>query len=263
MKVFKTSDGIDLAYSDEGEGNPVIFIAGYRASRHTWSMQTKLFVELGFRVLTLDRRSQGSSDRPNHGHRMSRHGKDLDDFINALNLSNVLLIGQSMGASTIWAYVSLFGDNLLRGIVSIDQTPKMLNETDWDYGMYNLNLTNLATFFDDPLPNPLYRSVDSTFLEDIAEKTKDDLPFDSTETKPLLLDHAFSNWLDVLPNVNVPVLFIAGKNSPFWPCEHAVASAKLCCDGRAEIINECGHAVNWEQPEACNDTLVHFIQQLK
>ncbi|MFD1171765.1 alpha/beta fold hydrolase [Oceanobacillus picturae] len=53
----------------------------------------------------MDRRSQGSSDRPNHGHRMSRHGKDLDDFMKALNLSIVLLIGQSMGASTIWALI--------------------------------------------------------------------------------------------------------------------------------------------------------------
>jgi hypothetical protein len=33
-----------------------------------------------------------------------------------------------MGASTTWAYYDLFGQARVRGLVSIDQTPKMLND---------------------------------------------------------------------------------------------------------------------------------------
>jgi non-heme chloroperoxidase len=262
MKTIKTNDGINLSYSDEGTGQAVIFIGGYGISRHTWSMQTKAFLEQGYRVITLDRRSHGASDNPSFGQRMSRHGKDLGDFIQALDLHDVLLIGNSMGAATIFAYVSLFGDERLRGFAAIDQTPKMINDDTWQNGMYGLTRESIATFFDDPLPNPLYKEVDPNFLMQIARETADLPPFDLVSTKPLLLDHAHADWLDVFPLIEVPVLFIAGRNSPFWPCEHAAVSASLCKNGQAVVIEDCGHAVNWEQPEVCNEKLIEFAESL-
>ncbi len=36
MHQFTTSDGATLEYFDEGEGQPLVFIAGYRASAQTW-----------------------------------------------------------------------------------------------------------------------------------------------------------------------------------------------------------------------------------
>jgi non-heme chloroperoxidase len=262
MKTIKTNDCVNLAYSDEGTGQPVIFIGGYSISRHTWSMQTKVFLEHGYRVITLDRRSHGDSDRPSFGQRMSRHGKDLNDLIHSLDLNNVLLIGNSMGASTIFAYVSLFGDDRLRGIIGIDQTPKMINDETWQNGMYGLTRESVATFFDAPLPNPLYKQVDPNFLMEMARQTAELPPFDVVATKPLLLDHAHSDWLDVLPLIKVPILFVAGRNSPFWPCEHAAVSASLCQNGHAVIIEDCGHAVNWEQPDLCNEKLIEFANTL-
>ncbi|MGW7449764.1 hypothetical protein [Kitasatospora sp. NPDC054795] len=55
-----------------------------------------------------------------------------------------------MGASTIWAYVSLFGCDRLAGIGTVDQTPKMVNSPEWQHGYYGLTNENLGTFFLDP-----------------------------------------------------------------------------------------------------------------
>ncbi|WP_251551635.1 alpha/beta fold hydrolase [Neobacillus muris] len=262
MKTIKTNDGVSLAYSDEGTGKPVVFVPGYSISRHSWSMQKQAFLDQGYRVITLDRRNHGASDRPSFGQRMSRHGKDLHDFITGLELEDVLLIGNSMGASTIFAYVSLFGDDQLSGIVDIDQTPKMINDANWEYGMYSINRESAATFFDAPLPGPLYKLVDPGFLMELAKETADLPAFDLETTKPLLLDHAHADWLDILPLIDVPVLFIAGRNSPFWPCEHAAASAALCKNGQAVVIEDCGHVVNWEQPAICNEKLLEFAKSI-
>lgn len=262
MKAIATNDGVSLAFSDEGTGQPVIFVPGYTISKETWSMQTEVFLNHGYRVISLDRRSHGTSGRPSYGQRMSRHGKDLYDLIHALDLNNVLLIGNSMGASTIFAYVSLFGDDRLRGIVDIDQTPKMMNDETWGFGMYGLTQGSLPEFFDASLPDPLYKPVDTHFLIKVAKETADHPPFDLVTTKPLLLDHALADWLDLLPLINVPILFIAGRNSPMWPCEHATAAAELCKRGQAVIIEECGHVVNWEQPDICNEKLIDFAKAL-
>ena len=83
---------------------------------------------------------------------MARHGKDLHDALTQLDLGPVVLVGGSMGASAIWAYVDLFGTDGVRGIVSIDQTPKMINTEDWPYGFYGLTPANSGTFFDEGIP---------------------------------------------------------------------------------------------------------------
>ncbi len=262
MLKFLTSDHVHLTYEIQGEGQPVLFLAGYGAAAETYFSQREALIRAGCRVILLDRRSHGWSDQPAYGHRLSRHAADLQEFMTCLDLKNVILVGQSMGASTIYAYLSLFGDRNISGAVSIDQTPQMLNTETWGYGMYGLTKETMATYFDTPIPSPFARMPGETILSTLNDITSRAPAFDLEGTKPLLLDHAYASWLDVLPQVSVPFLFLAGANSPFWPCEHAKAAAALCPAGEYAIIEDSGHAVNWEQPEKCNEALLQFARKL-
>ena len=47
----------------------------------------------------------------------------------------------------------------------------------------------------------------------------------------LLNDHAKRDWRAAIAAARVPVLFIAGRESEFWPCEHAAAAASLAPKG--------------------------------
>ena len=87
-----------------------------------------------------------------HGQRLARHGKDLHELLDALGLEEAFLVGGSMGASSIWAYLDLFGYACCLGMVSVDQTPKMLNRDGWDNGFYGLTPENVGTFLDDGIP---------------------------------------------------------------------------------------------------------------
>ena len=58
----------------------------------------------------------------------------------------------SMGGSTIWAYCDLFGTDRLRAVVTIDQTPKMINDDGWAFGFDGLTRDNIGTFFDHGIP---------------------------------------------------------------------------------------------------------------
>jgi pimeloyl-ACP methyl ester carboxylesterase len=78
----------------------------------------------------------------------------------------------------------------------------------------------------------------------------------------LLNDHAVQDWRDVIARLDVPSLFVAGRDSELWPCEHAEASASLNGLAASAVIENCGHAANIEQPDRFNELLLEFIARL-
>jgi pimeloyl-ACP methyl ester carboxylesterase len=59
---------------------------------------------------------------------------------------------------------------------------------------------------------------------------------------------------------DVPVLMIAGRESQFWPCQHAAATVRDNPLGRSVVIDDCGHGVNFDQSDAFNDQLPAFVR---
>ncbi|MFI7543853.1 alpha/beta fold hydrolase [Actinoplanes sp. NPDC049599] len=268
MSTIVTSDGVTLHHTDAGAGQPVVLIAGFTASAETWELQRRALLTAGYRVLGFDRRSHGGSENPAYGQRMARHGKDVHDFLDATGLHEVVLVGGSMGASTIWAYYDLFGADRLRGVVTLDQTPKMVNDEVWPYGFYGLTRDNLGTFFEDGVPDtgrglPVAESVQrlGRLVEALGRVPQMSDPR-APETWPLLQDHAEQDWRDVVARVSVPSLFIAGRESQLWPCEHATAAASSNSRAGALILEHSGHAVNIDQPDLVNEALLKFLAGL-
>jgi pimeloyl-ACP methyl ester carboxylesterase len=262
MEFFTTDDQVKLGYMDKGSGIPVILIAGYSAPATSWYDQEKVLLKHGYRVIAFDRRSHGSSDNPPFGQDMATQGKDLDALMRHLQIEKAFLIGQSQGASTMWAYISQFGTARLHGVISIDQTPKMMNSEEWPYGMVGLNETTRPTFFDKPLPKPNKKRPSLVIILMMLLRGMKYLKFDHEETKPLLLDHADADWRETIKNTAVPVLFVAGSDSPFWPKEHAAASAALCPKGESAVVEGSGHAVNWECPQEFDRIMLDFLKKI-
>ncbi|WP_305787857.1 alpha/beta fold hydrolase [Symbioplanes lichenis] len=266
MSTFRTSDGVSLHHTDDGSGPAVLLIAGFAASADTWELQRRALLAAGHRVLTLDRRGHGFSETPAYGWRMSRHGKDLHDFLTTLDLRDVVLVGGSMGASTIWAYHDLFGGDRVRGIVSVDQTPRMLNDGDWKHGFYGLTPDTIGTFFSGGVPDTGHPGHPSRTAEGLARLVEalGRPPQGSNwrAMRALLQDHASQDWRDVVARVSVPSLFLAGRDSQFWPWTHATAATELNELATAEIVDNCGHPMNLDQADAVNEALVTFLKSL-
>ena len=261
IKFFTTDDGVKLGYIAQGSGIPVILMAGYSAPATSWYREINSLVKHGYRVIAFDRRSHGSSENPPHGQDMATQGRDVDALIRHLQIKKAFLIGQSQGASCMWSYISQFGTEHLYGVISVDQTPKMITDESWPHGMYGLNPETRPTFFDAPLPKPNKKSL-NLFLVGVLLRGRKYLNFDHAGTKPLLLDHADADWRDTLKTIDVPVLFVAGEESPFWPNEHARASAALCPRGEAAVVAGAGHAVNWECPKEFNAVMLGFLSKV-
>ena len=268
MPTVTTSDGVRLSYLDDGNpgGPPVVLVAGFRSPATSWSLQWGALREGGFRVLSLDRRSHGASEDPPTGHTMARHGEDLADFLAALDLRDAVLVGGSMGASTIWSYIKGFGTGRLRSMVSVDQTPKMLNADDWGYGFYGYTDANRDTYFAKGIPRGGHRPKRSLKTARRMMKALDLSAMDivrgvqlPSTALALLHDHATQDWRSVVTGCDVPVLMVAARQSEFWPCEHATELAGAGTKIEAAVL-DCGHAANIERPEEFNQLLLWFLQ---
>jgi non-heme chloroperoxidase len=258
---LRTDDGVKLGYSDQGSGIPVVLMAGYSAPATAWYREEKTLLKHGYRVIAFDRRSHGSSENPPRGQDMRTQGRDIDALLRHLQIRKAFLIGQSQGASAIWAYISQFGTGHLYGVISIDQTPKMINDESWPYGMTGLNRETRPAFFDAPLPKPNKKSL-NMFSIGVLLRGRKYLNFDHKATKPLLLDHADADWRETIRKTDLPILFVAGEASPFWPKEHASVSAALCPKGEAAVVAGTGHAVNWESPKEFNVLMLDFLSRV-
>ena len=67
---------------------------------------------------------------------METLASDLKKIIKGLDLSNITLLGWSMGAAVVFNYVKLFGCDALKQIILCDMTPKQLNDEEWKLGLY-------------------------------------------------------------------------------------------------------------------------------
>ncbi|QII03969.1 alpha/beta hydrolase [Rhodococcoides fascians A25f] len=268
MPTVVTDDSVTLSYIDEGTGPAVVLIAGFCAPATTWALQQKALVAAGYRVLALDRRGHGASEAPAHGASMERHGRDVAHFLAALGVDEAVLVGGSMGASTVWSYISQFGTDHVRAVVSVDQAPKMVNSTDWPNGFYGLTEENRKTFFDKGIPDtghgrPQWKSIPSLLKIVVALRSMPKMASpDTAPMKALLADHAAQDWRATIAGTDRPFLMVAARDSQFWPAAHASESAELNPLGRSAILENCGHAANMDRPNEFNTAMLEFLDSI-
>ncbi len=260
-------DGVRLDYTRTGDpsGRPVVLLAGFRAPATSWLYQVDALERSGYCVYAVDLRGHGRADRPPSGVTMERRGRDLDEVLEALDLREALVVGGSMGGNTIWSYLAQAGTERIAGIVIVDQTPAMLNTDDWPHGFYGYDTTNVDTYFADGIPDtgrgtPVWRRGRRVLRLLKAMKGVDKNLGDGELV--LLNDHAKADWRPVIEGCGVPVLFVAGSESEYWPPAHAWAAAGLAPIGSSVVLPKAGHAANIEQPGAFNEVLLEFARGL-
>ena len=121
---------INLFYEDYGEGKPVILIHGWPLSNRMWEYQISEIVDAGFRCIAYDRRGFGDSDKPWNGYDYDTLAKDLNDIITNLGLTNVTLVGFSMGGGEVARYIGNYGTAKLDKAALISAVPPFMLKTD-------------------------------------------------------------------------------------------------------------------------------------
>ena len=120
MQTFD-SDGVEIAFIDEGEGDPVLLIHGFASNANTnWVVPgwVKALDDAGFRVIAYDNRGHGQSaklyDLKDYGEPLM--AEDARRLLDHLGIVRADVMGYSMGAR-ISAFLALSHPERVRSLV--------------------------------------------------------------------------------------------------------------------------------------------------
>lgn len=98
MTKFITANGIQLAYDEIGQGEKtLILMHGITANRHSFDGLIRAGIGEKYRVIRVDLRGRGESDKPQHGYHMRDHAADILELMDGLGLEKAHLVGHSFG----------------------------------------------------------------------------------------------------------------------------------------------------------------------
>jgi pimeloyl-ACP methyl ester carboxylesterase len=223
-----------------------------------------------FRVIALDMRGHGESDKPAHGYRIARLAVDTHEALAALDLQDVVLAGHSMGCSVIYSYWEHFGADRLSKLILIDQTPTLTAWPGWtdeekatmcaDEATELFAWAAALTSADGVKTTEEFiaRQLGALPQAERAWALEENLKFPRQHAARLVVDHCTQDWRDVVPRINIPVLVIgswANRQSQDWIGAHMPKA-------RVEIFDEAeggSHFMFLENPEKFNRLVREFV----
>jgi len=252
---------VQLYYEESGSGDPVLFVPGWTMTAPFFRRQLDYFQgSKTTRFITYDPRAHGRSTKTMEGANYNQHARDLKALIDRLHLKNVVLGGWSWGMDTVYAYISMYGTDNIRGVVNMDQTPNPLASGDgaWSDGEF----TSVKFFFDqftkdragttqEFMPSFFEKSVSPTELHWM---TSEAMMTPNVVAGLLYYDGWFYNSTEIVRNLKIPqIYFVSKQNAP---------AAKTYLDRNApdaELISLGEHASFYDQAPIFNDNLARFL----
>jgi non-heme chloroperoxidase len=122
----ENSTPIELYYEDHGSGSPVVLIHGYPLNGASWEKQITALLAAGHRVITYDRRGFGKSSQPTTGYDYDTFAADLHELVTTLGLTDLALVGFSMGGGEVARYLGKYGSKGVRKAAIIGGVPPYL-----------------------------------------------------------------------------------------------------------------------------------------
>ena len=101
--------GVRLHFVEGGSGTPILLLPGWPQSWYAWRYVMPLLAKAGRRVIALDPRGMGDSDRPASGYDMRTVAAELHGFVEALRLTAngpVDIVGHDLGTWIGYAYAA-------------------------------------------------------------------------------------------------------------------------------------------------------------
>src|SRR5215471_1848453 len=117
---------VEFYYEDRGAVRPVVLIHGLLQDCRSWERQVGSLLSAGYRVISYDRRGFGRSSRPVDGYDFDTLASDLDALLAHLGLTDVVLIGFSLGTGEVARFLASHGSDRVSKAVMVSAIPPFL-----------------------------------------------------------------------------------------------------------------------------------------
>jgi len=260
-----------LYYEDFGHGQPIILIHGWPLSGKSWEAQVPVLLELGYRVISYDRRGFGKSSPTADGYDYDGLTADLHELITELELKNVILFGFSMGGGEVVRYLTNYGSEnidkvaLISSIIPIvkqkEDNPNGVPQDDLNEIMENLK-KNRVTFLETFHKN----FYNYGLLSQTVSQAQLDYDWSIAScASPIATIKCAESWANTdfrpeLSNVNVKTLIVHGDDDQIVPIDTAGRqAAEGISNNEFVIIEGAPHGLNVTHADQLNSILENFL----
>jgi len=276
--------GIDLFYDDAGRGRAIVFLHGYPFNRSMWREQMDFLSTRDYRCIAPDLRGLGETsaklpfvadaisvepqrqaEAPGTFTTMSEMARDVAGLLDHLKMESAMIVGLSMGSYVALEFIHLFGARVQALVLAgaraqaADEAEKRSREEQ----AQRVLAEGMGFAVDSILQNLL---ASQTFVDkhDVIERVREmilgtDPRGAAAAQRGMALRRDFA---DNLHEIDVPTLIIAGREDGVRKPEDAEFLHHRIPNSQLEIIDDAGHLMNMEEPEAFNETLWRFLERL-
>jgi pimeloyl-ACP methyl ester carboxylesterase len=262
------ANGITIHYQMQGQGPPLVLIAGLGYSHWMWHRMAPLLAE-EYQVITFDNRGVGHSDKPPGPYSAQMLAADTVGLLQALDLPHAAVMGHSMGGFVAQALVLDYPQIIDRLILSatnfggpnhVPITPEAMAimadlSGDPKERFYRGLSVSTAPGFARRRPELV-----AQWLAHRQENPPQPEAYQAQLGVGLGLLSADAAFEDKLAQVQIPTLILSGKHDRVVPPENAMLLEQKIPGSIVHILPEAGHFFPLETPAAAARVIMQFLR---
>jgi pimeloyl-ACP methyl ester carboxylesterase len=261
----QTVNGIKIYYEEQGKGEPLILINGLAFPMDLWFAQIQELSK-DFRVIALDNRGIGRSDKPDEEYSIAMLAADAVGLLKSLGIAQAHVVGLSMGGFISQEIALSYPDVVNRLILVATGMggPRSLElgKPFWEKAA--------AAIMGKP-PEQVYR-IDLTlmtapgFVERHPDILDQAVALRMKNPQPLfafLRQSAACSTFDTnsrAQNIVPPTMIILGKDDPIFPIPLADDFRRTLPKARMIVYENCGHAILLEKADQLSRDIREFLK---
>lgn len=255
-------DGHLVHYRDEGRNNKktVVLLHGFLQNLDVWSSYVLSYMH-DFRVVTIDLPGHGHTDVFGEVHSMDLMARVVKTVLDEAGVNQCVMMGHSMGGYVALAFAEKY-PYTLRGLGLVNS--HALSDSDTHRGSrqavceqvkenrasYIVNF--VPTLFDDSK-----RAALSQDIKDLQDQCLEIRAEAITAAQLGMMNRP--SRISVLQQLEVPVLFIYGKNDKRIPLEIAISQAMIPHHSEILLLDDVGHMSFIEEREYVKPRIKNFV----
>jgi non-heme chloroperoxidase len=267
MPYFTSHDGAELFYRRWGDGAPIVLAHAWALNADAWQPQMIALSERGFSCIAFDRRGHGRSDDPGAGYDLDSLADDLNALVERLDLTEITLVGHSIGAQESVRYLTRHGDRRVARLVLIAPSlPYLLRTADNPDGPNDPGtLEAWREMWKTHYVEWLAQALPPNFAHDVAPQRLAQAMHTMLQctVQAAIGTNIASNEADQraeLRRVAVPTLILQGDNDASCPLDVTGRKVEaLICGSRLKIYPGGLHAIIASHAREVVDDISNFI----
>ena len=245
-------NGIELAYSIDGEGDAVVLLHGWGCDKSIWKNSVEA-LRAHFRVVAVDFAGFGASQEPNSVWGVEEYTRSVEALLGKLGILCPTLVGHSFGGRVSILYASR--NDVKRVILTDAAGVKPRRSFAYYRKVYTYKLLKHA------LPLLIGQKKAQMLLDQRRAKSGSSDYNRATPIMRAILSKCVNEDLcSVMPCIKAPVMLFWGDKDTATPISDAHKMAKLIPNAGLVVAEGAGHFAFLERPELWREALKSFLK---